>query len=208
MRSLRWSSPGGRLSGIRPADALSSTIPAPTALWRGTPAGVDLSPPSRELRPRGEHNVPEKVRFKSVVGPELSGVIDLPEGEIRGWGIFVHGFTLGKNSPAASRVSKQLAREGIGMLRYDNLGLGDSEGDWGDGSFTVKVQDTIRAAALMAERGTPADLLVGHSWGGSAAIAAAAVATGVRAVATIGAPGLMQVRVTGSVTRPGGTAWS
>lgn len=132
--------------------------------------------------------MPEKVRFKSVVGPELSGVIDLPEGEVRGWGIFVHGFTLGKNSPAASRVSKQLAREGIGMLRYDNLGLGDSEGDWGDGSFTVKVQDTIRAAALMAERGTPADLLVGHSWGGAAAIAAAAVATGVRAVATIGAP--------------------
>jgi putative redox protein len=40
----------------------------------------------------------------------------------------------------------------------------------------------------MAERGTPAHLLVGHSWGGAAAIAAAAEATGVRAVATIGAP--------------------
>ncbi|MEU1593397.1 alpha/beta fold hydrolase [Streptomyces sp. NPDC005708] len=130
----------------------------------------------------------EEVRFKSVVGPELAGSIDLPEGEIRGWGIFVHGFTLGKNSPAASRVSKQLAREGIGMLRYDNLGIGDSDGDWGDGSFTIKVQDTVRAATLMAERGTPADLLVGHSWGGAAAIAAAAEATGVRAVATIGAP--------------------
>ncbi|MCE4946560.1 MULTISPECIES: alpha/beta hydrolase family protein [Streptomyces] len=128
------------------------------------------------------------MRFPSVVGPELAGAIDLPEGEIRGWGIFVHGFTLGKDSPAASRVSKQLAREGIGMLRYDNLGIGDSDGDWGDGSFTVKVQDTIRAAALMAERGTPADLLVGHSWGGAAAIAAATEATGVRALATIGAP--------------------
>ncbi len=132
--------------------------------------------------------MPEKVRFPSVVGPELAGAIDLPEGEIRGWGIFVHGFTLGKDSPAASRVSKQLAREGIGMLRYDNLGIGDSDGDWGDGSFTVKVQDTIRAAAFMAERGTPADLLVGHSWGGAAAIAAATEATGVRALATIGAP--------------------
>jgi putative redox protein len=130
----------------------------------------------------------EAVRFKSVVGPELAGEIDLPEGEVRGWGVFVHGFTLGKNSPAASRVSKRLAREGIGMLRYDNLGIGDSDGDWGDGSFTVKVQDTVRAAALMAERGTPADLLVGHSWGGAAAIAAAAEAPGVRAVATIGAP--------------------
>jgi pimeloyl-ACP methyl ester carboxylesterase len=132
--------------------------------------------------------VSEEVRFKSVVGPELAGSIDLPEGEVRGWGIFVHGFTLGRNSPAASRVSKQLAREGIGMLRYDNLGIGDSDGDWGDGSFTVKVQDSVRAANLMAERGTPADLLVGHSWGGAAAIAAAAEATGVRAVATIGAP--------------------
>jgi pimeloyl-ACP methyl ester carboxylesterase len=132
--------------------------------------------------------VPEEVRFASVVGPELAGSIDLPEGSVRGWGIFVHGFTLGRNSPAASRVSKQLAREGIGMLRYDNLGIGDSDGDWGDGSFTIKVQDTVRAAEFMAERGTPVDLLIGHSWGGAAAIAAAAEAPGVRAVATIGAP--------------------
>lgn len=132
--------------------------------------------------------MPEAVRFKSIVGPELAGTIDLPEGEVRGWGLFVHGFTLGKNSPAASRVSKQLAGEGIGMLRYDNLGIGDSGGDWGDGSFTIKVQDTVRAAAVMAERGTPVDLLVGHSWGGAAAIAAAAQIAGVRAVATIGAP--------------------
>lgn len=130
----------------------------------------------------------EKVRFPSTVGPELAGVIDLPEGETRGWGLFVHGFTLGKDSPAASRVSKQLAREGIGMLRYDNLGIADSDGDWGDGSFTIKVQDTIRAVTLMAERGTPVDLLVGHSWGGAAVLAAAAGATGVRALATIGAP--------------------
>ncbi len=130
----------------------------------------------------------EKVRFQSTVGPELAGVIDHPEGEIRGWGLFVHGFTLGKDSPAASRVSKQLAREGIGMLRYDNLGIADSDGDWGDGSFTIKVQDTLRAMALMAERGTPVELLVGHSWGGAAVLAAAAEATGLRALATIGAP--------------------
>ena len=74
------------------------------------------------------------------------------------------------------------------MLRYDNLGIGDSDGDWGDGSFTVKVQDNVRAATFLAERGTPPDLLVGHSWGGAAAIAAASKIPGVRAVATIGAP--------------------
>ena len=27
------------------------------------------------------------------------------------------------------------------MLRFDNLGLGDSEGDWGDGSFSDKVAE-------------------------------------------------------------------
>jgi putative redox protein len=129
----------------------------------------------------------ERVTFPSSTGPRLAGIIDLPEGEVRGWGVFVHGFTLGKDSPAAARICKQLAAEGIGMLRFDNLGLGDSEGDWGDGSFTVKVADTVLAAKLMADRGTPADLLVGHSWGGAAAIAAATEA-GVRAVASISAP--------------------
>lgn len=118
----------------------------------------------------------------------LAGLIDLPEGEVRGWGVFSHGFTLGKESPAAARICKQLAAEGIGMLRFDNLGLGDSEGDWGDGSFTHKVADTVEATRFMADRGTPAELLVGHSFGGAAVLAAATDAIGVDAVATVGAP--------------------
>ncbi|WP_026145903.1 alpha/beta hydrolase family protein [Nocardioides sp. Iso805N] len=130
----------------------------------------------------------ERVHFRSSTGPMLAGLIDLPQGEVRGWGVFAHGFTLGKDSPAAARICRQLASEGIGMLRFDNLGLGDSEGDWGDGSFTVKVADTIEAVGFMAERGTPARLLVGHSWGGCAVLAAAGRVEGVRAVATVGAP--------------------
>ena len=77
-----------------------------------------------------------RVTFPSSTGPMLAGLIDEPEGEVRGWGVFAHGFTLGKDCPAAARISKQLASEGIGILRFDNLGLGDSEGDWGDGSFS------------------------------------------------------------------------
>ncbi|WP_344683732.1 MULTISPECIES: alpha/beta hydrolase [Actinomycetes] len=130
----------------------------------------------------------ESVQFPSSTGPMLAGRIDLPEGDVRGWGVFVHGFTLGKDTPAASRICKQLAAEGIGMLRFDALGLRDSDGDWGDGSFTVKVDDTVRACQFMAERGTPADILVGHSWGGAAVIAAAERSPGVRAVVSIGAP--------------------
>lgn len=132
--------------------------------------------------------MPESVRFASVRGPELGGVLEAPEGRARGWGIFVHGFTLGKQSPAAFRISRGLADDGIGMLRYDALGLGDSDGDWGDGSFTVKIDDIVRAARYLTERGTPPDLLVGHSWGGAAAILAAQEIPSVRAVVTIGAP--------------------
>lgn len=130
----------------------------------------------------------ERVTFESTTGPRLAGIIDLPEGEVRGWGVFSHGFTLGKDSPAAARICKQLASEGIGMLRFDNLGLGDSEGDWGDGSFTHKVADTVQAARFMADQERPVHLLVGHSFGGAAVIAAAADVPGVQAVATIGAP--------------------
>jgi putative redox protein len=130
----------------------------------------------------------ERVQFPSVSGPMLAGLVDHPEGEARGWGVFSHGFTLGKDSPAASRICKQLAAEGIGMLRFDNLGLGDSEGDWGDGSFSHKVADTVQAARFMSESGRPVELLVGHSFGGAAVIAAARDIPEADAVATVGAP--------------------
>lgn len=103
----------------------------------------------------------ERVTFESTSGPRLAGIVDLPEGEVRGWGVFSHGFTLGKDSPAAARICKQLAAEGIGMLRFDNLGLGDSEGDWGDGSFTHKVADTVQAARFMADHARPVHLRPG-----------------------------------------------
>ena len=130
----------------------------------------------------------ERIRFPSTTGPTLAGLVDIPDGEVRGWGVFAHGFTLGKDSPAASRICKQLASEGVGMLRFDNLGLGDSEGDWGDGSFSHKVADTVRAVEFMKGSGRDVRLLVGHSFGGAAVIAAAHDCPTVAAVASIGAP--------------------
>jgi putative redox protein len=132
--------------------------------------------------------VAEPVAFVSTTGPRLAGIIDVPLGEVRGWGVFAHGFTLGKDCPAASRICRQLASEGIGMLRFDNLGLGGSEGDWGDGSFSHKVADTVRAVEFMNELGREVRLLVGHSFGGAAAIAAAHECPTVEALASIGAP--------------------
>src|ERR1700739_553389 len=130
----------------------------------------------------------ERVTFQSSTGPNLAGIIEVPERAVRGWGVFAHGFTLGKDCPAAARICKQLAADGIGMLRFDALGLGGSGGDWGDGSFTVKVDDIVKASEFMADAATPADILVGHSWGGAAVLAAARQVPAVRSVVTVAAP--------------------
>jgi alpha-beta hydrolase superfamily lysophospholipase len=101
--------------------------------------------------------------------------------------VFAHGFTLGKDSLAAVGICRGLAAEGIGMLRFDNLGLGQSAGDFADTSFTLKVEDTLRAARALEEQGHEPELLVGHSLGGAAVLAAASQVRP-KAVATIGAP--------------------
>ncbi|UKA63840.1 alpha/beta hydrolase family protein [Arthrobacter sp. FW306-04-A] len=129
-----------------------------------------------------------KISFEGSTGDLLAGIVDVPEGPVRGWGVFSHGLTLGKDSPSASRICKGLADLGVGMLRFDNLGLGDSAGEWSAGSFSVKVADTIRAAGFMRAEDKEISLLVGHSFGGAAVLAAALSLPGVRAIATVGAP--------------------
>lgn len=129
-----------------------------------------------------------KIGFEGSTGDLLAGIVDVPEGPVRGWGVFSHGLTLGKDSPSASRICKGLADLGIGMLRFDNLGLGDSAGEWSAGSFSVKVADTIRAAGFMRSESKEISLLVGHSFGGAAVLAAALSLPEVQAVATVGAP--------------------
>ncbi|NHW47053.1 alpha/beta hydrolase [Paenarthrobacter sp. MSM-2-10-13] len=130
----------------------------------------------------------EKISFTGSTGDTLAGIIDVPEGPVRGWGLYSHGLTLGKDSPAASRICKGLADQGIGMLRFDNLGLGGSAGEWSAGSFSVKVADTILAAGFMQEQGRGISLLVGHSFGGAAVLAAARDIPGLNAVVTVAAP--------------------
>jgi putative redox protein len=126
--------------------------------------------------------------FDGSGGRRLSGRLDGPETTPRGWAIFAHCFTCGKDSLAASRVARALARAGIGVLRFDFAGAGISSGPLSDGGFAADVDDLVAAARAMAAAGMPASLLVGHSLGGAAAISAATKLPGIRAVATIAAP--------------------
>lgn len=126
--------------------------------------------------------------FLNAAGDRLSGRLELPVGSTRAWALFAHCFTCGKDNIAAVRISRRLAGAGIGVLRFDFTGLGKSEGDFGAGGFSHNVDDLVVAAGAMTAAGMPPMLLVGHSLGGAAVVAAAGSLPGVHAIATIAAP--------------------
>jgi putative redox protein len=130
----------------------------------------------------------ERFEFAGSDGQMLSARIHLPAVDPVACAVFAHCFTCSKDSRAARYISSALAEKGIATLRFDFTGLGESEGEFGGTTFSHNVDDIVAAAnALRSAYGAPA-LLVGHSLGGSAVLAAAAKVPDVVAVATIGAP--------------------
>lgn len=130
----------------------------------------------------------DRVEFSNASGETLSGVIQSPDGEARAWAVFAHCFTCSKKSLAASRVARGLAEQGIGVLRFDFTGLGDSDGDFSTSGFSSNVADLIAATTWMAGQDKPVSLMIGHSLGGAATVVAAGQIDSVNAVVTIGAP--------------------
>ncbi|HXQ11701.1 MAG TPA: bifunctional alpha/beta hydrolase/OsmC family protein [Caulobacteraceae bacterium] len=130
----------------------------------------------------------EPFEFQNAQGLKLSGRLDRPDGAARAFALFAHCFTCDKTSKAAVRISRALAEIGVGVLRFDFTGLGDSEGDFAATGFSSNVADLIAAAGRMAERGVAPALLIGHSLGGTAVLAAAGDIASAKAVVSIGAP--------------------
>lgn len=125
--------------------------------------------------------------FANLAGRKLTGVLETGPGPVRAWAVFAHCFTCDKTSLAATRISRALADHGIGVLRFDFTGLGESEGAFGQG-LSGDVQDVVCAARAMEAAGRTPRLLVGHSFGGAAVLAAAGALDTVAAVAVIGTP--------------------
>ena len=132
----------------------------------------------------------ETVTIPTPSGHDLSGAIELPTGLVRGAALFAHCFTCTKQSKAAVAVSRALAAKGIACLRFDFTGLGGSGGEFGRAGFATDVVDLVAAAQHLVERFAQPILLVGHSLGGAAVLAAADdIGTDdVAAIATVGAP--------------------
>ena len=130
----------------------------------------------------------ERFQFTGEGGHQLAAALDMPDGPVQAYALFAHCFTCGKDVLAAKRIATALAAKGIAVLRFDFTGLGASEGEFANSTFSSNVADLVRAAAHLREiRGAPA-ILIGHSLGGAAILAAAGQIPEAKAVVTIAAP--------------------
>jgi uncharacterized OsmC-like protein/fermentation-respiration switch protein FrsA (DUF1100 family) len=130
----------------------------------------------------------ERFQFTGEGGHQLAASLDLPDGEPLAYALFAHCFTCGKDGLAARRIAASLMAKGIAVLRFDFTGLGSSEGDFANSTFSSNIADLVRAAEHLRElRKSPA-ILIGHSLGGAAVLAAAGQIPDAKAVVTIGAP--------------------
>ncbi len=130
----------------------------------------------------------ERIEFQGSQGTALAALLDLPNGEPRAYALFAHCFTCSKDVFAAARIAQGLAARGIAVLRFDFTGLGASEGEFANTNFSSNVQDLVAAADWLRANRTAPEILVGHSLGGAAVLAAAPEIAEARAVATINAP--------------------
>jgi pimeloyl-ACP methyl ester carboxylesterase len=129
-----------------------------------------------------------RVDFKNKKGEKLAARLDRPRGTIVAYSLFAHCFTCSKDTFAASRIAKGLAANGVATLRFDFTGLGQSEGDFANETFSSNIDDLVAAADHMRTVFQAPKLLMGHSLGGAAVLAVAGLIDEVKAVATIGAP--------------------
>src|ERR1700760_364093 len=130
----------------------------------------------------------ERFQFQSSEGHQLAASLDLPESEPIAYALFAHCFTCGKDVLAARRISDELANKGIAVLRFDFTGLGSSEGEFANSTFSSNVADLVLAADHLRQTRKAPAILIGHSLGDAAILAAAGKIPEAKAVATIAAP--------------------
>ncbi len=130
----------------------------------------------------------ERIEFTGSGGETLAARLDRHLGPPAAHALFAHCFTCSKDLFAAARISTALAERGIAVLRFDFTGLGSSGGDFANPNFSSNVDDLVRAAEYLAAEHAPVKILIGHSLGGAAVLAAAERIPAATAVATLNAP--------------------
>ena len=128
------------------------------------------------------------VKFPGALGAQLAARLELPSTPPLAYALFAHCFTCSKDTLAASRIAAALTAHGIAVLRFDFTGLGGSEGEFANTNFSSNVADLVAAAAWLRQTREAPRILIGHSLGGAAILAAAGEIPEAAAVTTIAAP--------------------
>lgn len=129
-----------------------------------------------------------KATFQNQQGDSLAGLLETPDSETKAYALFAHCFTCSKDIAAASRITRALANKGIAVLRFDFTGLGNSDGDFANTNFSSNINDLVQAAVHLEENYDAPVMIIGHSLGGAAVLAAAQLIPSIKAIVTIGAP--------------------
>ena len=130
-----------------------------------------------------------RITFSNTRGEQLAARLELPDDERPvAYALFAHCFTCSKDLTAVVHISRALSSRRIAVLRFDFTGLGESEGEFSATTFSTEVGDLAAAARFLEQEYEAPRLLVGHSLGGAAVLAAAATIPSTAAVVTIAAP--------------------
>ncbi len=130
----------------------------------------------------------EKFQFPGSDGQLLAASLDLPDGAPVAYALFAHCFTCGQNVLAAKRIAEGLAKHGIATLRFDFTGIGASEGEFANTTFSSNIGDLVLAADHLRKTRRAPSILIGHSLGGAAILAATSMIPEAKCVATVAAP--------------------
>jgi putative redox protein len=131
---------------------------------------------------------PRRLTFPTRAGHELAAVLDLPDTAPRAYALFAHCFTCSKDIKAAHWIGKTLSEAGIALLRFDFTGIGGSGGSFETSTLSTNIDDVVAAADFLRAEHRAPSLLIGHSLGGVAAMAAANDIPEIQAVATVATP--------------------
>ena len=120
-------------------------------------------------------NMPEKIFFRSAAGIGICGILSGPCPGTRVPGaVLCHGFATGKDGRTYVRLEEILNDAGVATLRFDFFGHGESGGDLADITVSEAVDEVAGALAFIHSRGYAPLGLMGSSFGGLAAVLAAA----------------------------------
>ena len=144
------------------------------------------------MKTKSPKSTSRQCAFRNTRGFKLAGRIDLPANstpeDIRAFVVFCHCFTCSKATITTYRLSRQLAEAGYGVLRFDFTGLGDSEGDFAETTFTSTQDDLNCAIDFLSNNYRTPSFLMGHSLGGTTALSVAPDHDGVKGVVTVASP--------------------